>query len=382
MNSDRRAGLLQLAIVLAFIIGSITLSKLLESGYDPPGQNGADDRILIVETTQVSPENYRISFETTGLVQARNEISVVPEVSGRVIAVHDTFFAGGKFYAGDVLFEIEPRDFQLNVKRLDADVARARTALEIEIAESKAALSEWQQLNGDNPVPDLVARKPHMAEARANLQSAEAQLGNVQLDLERTRFVLPFSGRVLTSEIAVGQYVMAGQRYGTVFNIASLEVRASLVDRQLDWLLNTTDPTINIIATYLGKKRHYEGLLKRAASSLDTGTRFATVHFAFRDKVEQLLPGVFAEINIQGPELDGITLLPSSALQSQNIVWQVTSENTLLRREPEIIYQDNDYIAVSGLNESVVVVTSRLSGATNGMRVGTVGDSTANTTAQ
>ena len=373
MNKDKRAGLIQLLFVLVFIIGSFSLSFLLKINYEPPTQNDTDGRILYVDTNRVTPQPYRISFETTGLVRARNEINVVPEVSGRVIAVHNTFFAGGTFDKDDVLFEIEPRDFELDVKQLEAEVARASTALEIELAESNAALAEWQQVNGDNPAPELVARKPQLAEAKANLQSAEAQLENAKLKLERTRFVLPFAGRVLSSDIAIGQYVIAGQRYGTVFNSELLEIRASLNDQQLEWLLDATDPTIIITATYLGKKRHYQGELKRAASSLDAGTRFATVYFGFVDKVEDLLPGVFANIEINGSELDGITLLPSSALQSQNIVWQVTSENTLLRWEPEIIYQDNDYIAVRGLNESAVVVTSRISGASQGMQIGTTG---------
>jgi RND family efflux transporter MFP subunit len=371
MNNEKRAGIIQLIVVFVFIIGSFALSKLLESNYQPPGQNDLSDRILFVETTQVTPEPYRISFETTGLVQARNDINVVSQVSGRVIAVHDAFFSGGAFKKNEVLFEIEPRDFQLAVKRLEADVARSRTALELEIAESNAALSEWQQLNGDMPVPDLVARKPQLAEAGANVQSAEAQLENLQLDLERTKFIFPFDGRVLSSNIAVGQYVMAGQSYGAVFDISSLEIRASLVDSQLDYLLQATDPEILITATYRGKKRQYKGKLNRTASSLDTVTRFATVHFGFNDHVENLLPGVFAEINIKGSEIDGITLLPSSALQSRNIVWQVTPDNTLIEWSPEIIYQDDMYIAVKGLSDTTTIVTSRISGATNGMRIET-----------
>jgi len=80
---------------------------------------------------------------------------------------------------------------------------------------------------------------------------------------------------------------------------------------------------------------------------------------------------VFAEINIKGSEIDGITLLPSSALQSRNIVWQVTPDNTLIEWSPEIIYQDDMYIAVKGLSDTTTIVTSRISGATNGMRIET-----------
>jgi RND family efflux transporter MFP subunit len=286
-----------------------------------------------------------------------------------VIAIHDGFFPGGAFNRDDVLFEIEPQDYGFNVRRLEAEVARARTALDLETAESEAAVEEWRLLNGDTPVPDLVARRPQLAEARALLQSAEAQLEDAQLDLHRTRFTLPFSGRVLSSDIAIGQYVSAGQAYGSVFDSTSLEIRASLIDRQLEWLLQAPDPTITISARYLGEESRYHGVLNRAASSLEASTRFATVYFGFSVPVDDLLPGVFTHINIKGRELQGISVLPLSALQARNVVWQVTDDNILVRLEPEIIYQDEDHIAVRGLGETVEIVTSRVAGATEGMHV-------------
>jgi RND family efflux transporter MFP subunit len=374
MNNDKRAGLLQITLVVLFIVSSFALSKILEIQYEPPTRNNTAERVLYVETAKISPEPYRISFETTGLVQARNEIRIVPEVSGRVIAVHESFFAGGAFRDNEVLFEIEPRDYILDVRRLEAEVARARTALELERAESSAALAEWRQINGDVPAPDLVVRVPQLAEVQAILQSAEAQLENAKLDLARTRFTLPFDGRVMSSDIAVGQYVMAGQGYGMVFDISNLEISASLVDRQLEWLLQGGDPQITVYVTFRGKQREYKGNLKRTASSLDAGTRFATVYFGFDDAIEELLPGVFARINIKGEQLNDISLLPLSALQTQNVVWQVTAEKTLNRWEPEIIYQDPEYIVARGLSEPAVIVTSRVNGATQGMRVATAAE--------
>lgn len=372
MNKDHRIGFIQLGLVLIFIIGSIALSKLLKSSYERPGQNEAIDRILVVETVKVFPQDYRITFDTTGVVRARNQINIVPQVSGRIIHVHESFFEGGSFHKDDVLFEIEPRDYQLDVKRLDAEVARASTALELAAAESEAAHAEWKQLNGDEDVPSLVARKPQLAEAKANLQAALAQLEDANLNLERTKYSLPFSGRVISSNVAIGQYVMAGQSYGVVFDSGSLEVSASLVDQQLEWLLNAQDLDINIIVTFMGKRRHFPGELKRTASSLDVGTRFATVYFSFKDEVIELLPGVFAEITIKGTEMQGVTLIPSTALQSQGVVWRVATGQVLEMWSPQIVYMDDDVIAVTGLDTETEVVISRISGATDGMQITTV----------
>ena len=375
MNTEKRTGYIQFALVIFFIIGSFTLSKVLKSSYERPGQNNADDRILTVETALVSPQEYRITFDTTGVVRARNQINIVPEVSGRVIEVHDDFFEGGSFNKGDILFKIEPRDFQLDVKRLEAEVARANTVLELANAESDAAIAEWRQINGDSDIPDLVAKKPQLAEASANLQAARAMLEDARLNLARTEFSLPFSGRVVSSNVAMGQYVMAGQTYGVVFDTSSLEVSASLVDRQLEWLMETDEPEINISLTFLGKRHVYPGQLKRTASTLDVGTRFATVYFSFNDEIKELLPGVFAEISITGTNMQDVMLLPSTALQSQGDVWRVTRNDTLELWRPEIIYMNDQEVVVKGIASEVRVVTSRISGATNGLKITTVSNS-------
>ncbi len=372
MSNDTKKGYIQLALVVFFIIGSFTVSKLLKTSYEMPGQNNAQDRILFVETEKVQPQSYRITFDTTGVVRARNQINVVPEVSGRVIQVHDAFFEGGYFEKDDVLFVIEPKDFQLEVRRLEAELARATTALELARAESEAARAEWQQINGEDDIPYLVARLPQLAEARANLLAAEAMLEDARLNLSRTQFSLPFSGRVVSSNVAIGQYVMAGQTYGVVFDTGSLEVSASLVDRQLEWLLNASNPYINISATFLGKRRHYSGQLKRAASNLDVGTRFATVYFSFKDETYDLLPGVFADIIIAGAQMDGVMLLPATALQSQGLVWLVKEGAILESWQPEVIFMDDQVIAVKGLQSQVEIVTSQIAGATDGMQIATI----------
>lgn len=367
--SNKTKGLVQFIIVVLVIIASFAISNLLGSKRPPVARSSGADRALFVETKKVTPGPYRIAFETTGTVEARAEIGIVPQVSGRVVAVNDQFFEGGMFEAEEVLFRIDPRDFELEVERLEAEVARAETSLDLETAEAEAALSEWRQINGSKAAPSLVARKPQMAEARVNLKAAKAQLENARLDLERASFALPFSGRVLSSELARGQYVTAGQSYGTVFDMETLEVRASLEDKQLEWLLGAEAPDITITATYLGETRAYQTFLKRGASSLDSQTRFATVSFGFENTVRDVLPGVFVKIHIQGSNLDDVSILPAGAMQKEGVVWVVKADSTLSVLKPDIVYADDDHIAARGIHQTVNVVTSRLSGATEGVSV-------------
>lgn len=369
--SDKVKGIAQLIAVMAFIAGSVLVSLLLQSTYEPPQTRSAEDRPLYVSTETINTGDYRITFETTGIVGARAEISIVPEVSGRVMEINDSFFEGGVFEKDEVLFRINPKDFELAVEQLEAEIARAETVLDLAKAESEAALAEWKIVNGNMEAPALVARKPQMAEAQANLRAAKAQLANAQLDLERSSFSFPFKGRVLSGNLEEGQYVATGQNYGSVFDTGSLEVRAALEDRRLEWLMTADKTDIEIIARYLGQTKIYDGFLKRGAASLNAETRFATVAFGFAQEITDLLPGIFTTIRVKGPVHRNITRIPASAMQKEGMIWLVNGDNTITAHIPDILFSGDDHIAVRGLEDSVRVVTSRVSGASSGMKIKT-----------
>jgi RND family efflux transporter MFP subunit len=367
--TDEKKGYIQLIFVVAFIVASFVISGLLQTNRTPTGKNSASERALFVETREIKPGPYRITFETTGVIEARANVKIVPEVSGRVVSINDQFFEGGVFKAGRTLFQIEPRDLQLEIQRLKAKIAQASTSYSLEKAESAAADEEWKQLNGDMDMPNLVARKPQIAEALANLKAAEAELGKAKLDLRRTRFTLPFNGRVLSANLEKGQFVAAGQSYGEAFDVSALEVNASLEDKQLEWLLSVNNPDVKISATYLGKHKVYKGILKRNPASFDAKTRFATVRFGFGKAITELLPGVFVTLKIQGPELQNIALLPGQCLQKDGFIWTIDADGKLRSMKPDVAYSDGKQIAISNITEAMTVVTSRLSGATEGAAV-------------
>lgn len=367
--SDKTKGLLQLVVVIAFVFASFIGSALLQVNKDKPQQRSGETRKLYVQTVTAAPGPYQIQFETTGLVGARADVNLTPQVSGRVIAVNDNVFAGGSFEADDILFEINPLDFELEVQRLEAAVAQARTAFNLEEAEGEAALAEWKILNGDKPAPALVARKPQRDEAWANLKSAKAQLENARLDLERTQFSFPYAGRVLSSNLEIGQYVTSGQSYGSAFNLSSLEVQASLEDQQLKWLYGNRKPDITISIKIQNETRMYDGFVKRNAASLDPQTRFASVAFGFTDPPDDILPGMFADLSIQGQKLQNVTVIPASALQKEGVIWLVQDDNTITAYTPNIVYANNDHIVVDGLAGERRVVVTRVSGGTDGLEV-------------
>ena len=70
--------------------------------------------------------------------------------------------------------------------------------------------------------------------------------------------------------------------------------------------------------------------------------------------------------------MQDVTLIPSTALQSQGIAWRIATGQVLEMWSPQIVYVDDDVIAVTGLDTEAEIVTSRISGATDGMQITTV----------
>ncbi|MEM9159793.1 MAG: efflux RND transporter periplasmic adaptor subunit, partial [Verrucomicrobiota bacterium] len=298
---EKFKGYLQLVLIVGFVGFSIVLSRFIGRPQETIDSNRGDEATFFVEVETFDKRPYQIRFNTTGVVQAQSTVQVVPQVSGRVTYVHPNFYTAGRFEAGETLFEIESIDYELEVKRLESDVARAKTALRMEEVEGMASLAEWYQENGDEPAPDLVAREPQLEEAKANLQAAEANLAAAEIRLERTRFTLPEKGRVLRSAIEVGQFLQAGASYGEIYYNGSLEVSASIDDSEQFWLSQSSSPEVEISKSHLGKRTTLPGKLDRGAASLDAATRLGTVYFAFDAVPDDLVPGVFVEVAVNGP---------------------------------------------------------------------------------
>lgn len=370
MQIDRTLGVIQLVIVIVFIVGAIAISQGLRTHYEPPSANTSKRALTVVETQVFEPQSYRVNFTTSAVVAARANVNAVPEVSGRVTYVNDDFYSGGQFSAGEVLFRIEPRDYQLAVNQRQADLQRAEANLELTQAQVDSAIFDWRQSHGDKPVPTLVAKQPQLQQAKAELTSAAAALDAAKLQLQRTEFSFPFAGKVLSSSVAPGQFLGAGQAYGQVFSAADLEISASLDEQQLQWLVGATVPEISIAYSQFGVEHQLPGTLVRGAVSLDTSTRFAQVNFAFLEPNTKVIPGTFVDINIQGQQLNDVMRVPLSALQTDGKIW-LKANGQLQQWHPEIIFKSSAEIIVRAPAGPIEVVTSRVAGGFSGMAVTT-----------
>lgn len=260
-------GILAVSIAGFFFLRAL---KAAPSRMPPPAQ------APLVQTLPVHAAPNGFDVRVNGIVAPKREVTIGAEVAGTVIEKSALFDAGTFVSKGTVLARIDPRSFDLELKRLVSELKQAEvdlTQLDLEksnntaltaIAESDLALSRSEHERTD----ELFRRKAAsaserdqatsaMIKARNALQQLEnaqrliearrerliaqvdltgSRLEKARLDLEKTTIQAPIDGIVAEDMVEVGSYVQPGTPIGRIEDTEVVEVRCSLRVEDLYWL--------------------------------------------------------------------------------------------------------------------------------------------------
>ena len=323
----------------------------------------SDNEAVYVSVAKLKPQDHFVEVRGTGSVVLRNSIDLVLQLSGRVVWVSETFRTGGSFEAGQNRLRIDPRDFELAVAQAEADLLAAESNYLLVKAESEAAIANYAILHGEKDVPPLVAKTPQVEQAKAQIAAASAREQIALLDLMRTDFSLPFDGRVVDSQAEVGQFLNQGQKFGEVFDVASIEALVPISPRDLLSL----QPAIGRRASLSLGDFQLQATIARVSPTLDERTRFAQIYLALENATD-VYPGSFFNVVVEGPRLENTILLPEAAEQINESVW-VVSDNKLRRSQPRFINRQTSGVIVESFDSGDGVVLGRVPGAKEGMMV-------------
>jgi len=173
-----------------------------------------------VSVSQPVEQAVQDRLEFTGRTTAIESVEVRARVTGYVTKV--AFSEGALVKAGDLLFEIDPREYQAAVLRAEGQVARLRA----QVARTDAEVARNQALrpSGAASARELERSVAERGSVEGELKTAAAQLELARLDLEFTRVVAPIAGRVSRAEITQGNLVVVGPSGGPLLtSIVSLD---------------------------------------------------------------------------------------------------------------------------------------------------------------
>lgn len=319
-------------------------------------------RELAVEVLELQAKPYQVMLQSYGTVKPRTQSELVPQVSGKIVSISPNFRNGGFFEAGDLLVEIDSRDYQANVNNAAANLIDVQQALVQEQAQVTQAKEDWQRLGNKGKAPILVLREPQLKAAQAKVLAAEALLDTAQANLERTRIEAPYAGRMLEKKVDVGQVVSANTSLADIYAIDTIEVRLPLKNRDLSYIelpesfrfgdKQQSLPAVQLVSE-LGRLERWQGKIVRTEGAIDAASQQLYViaqiddpyGWAARDR-QPLKIGQYVTAEIEGRILKDALVLPNSAIYQATYVY-IVREGLLLRRDIDIAWQNKDEAIVS-----------------------------------
>jgi RND family efflux transporter MFP subunit len=326
---------------------------------------------VAVETAPLTTRDYQVWIDSYGTVEPLTQTELVAEVTGRVVSVSSNIRAGGQFNEGDVLVQLDDRDFKVEVDIAASDAAQANVAYLQELAEADLAAKDWNKAPKNETARLLALRKPQVAAAKAALDAANARLARAKLNLERTRIKAPFDGMVLTQSIDIGQVVNSTQTIATIYSTDAVEVRLPVKLSELDYLTltegNKSSEKVNV-ALYgeLGSRTYqWNGTVVRSEGAFDAATRTLFVVAQIDDPFTNLPQrpairvGQFLRAQIQGETLNDVFVIPRKAI-SQDYTVSVMVDNTLRKRQVAPLWTDKDAVVVGMSSQAPLQIGDRL----------------------
>lgn len=388
-NRRPKAGFLKrsLKIVLPLVVMAMAVAGVMFMGKLKPKAETKNEppTATPVVTAFVETRSVELSVNSQGEVRPRTEINLAAQVGGRVDWLAPGFLEGGRFRKGQVILRLESAEYDLRVTQAQANVAQAQTVLTREVSESDIARRDWEDL-GEGQASALTLREPQMAEARARLASAQAQLGEAELQQSRTVVYAPFDGRVREKLISLGDTINPGQNIGRVYGVAIAEVKLPLTDIDMARLglgigfiatKSQPGPDVELSAVVAGVSRTWQGRVTRISSSYDSATR---VLFAYAEVADPygkgsdsgvpLASGLFVNVKIAGREVVNSIIVPRTALRGSDTVYIANKDKTLSLRTVKVASSSRDMAVISaGLSSGERVITSPIRGVAEGMKI-------------
>src|SRR5215472_14864851 len=283
-----------------------------------------------------------------GQFSAVEQVELRAQVGGTLTGIH--FKDGDIVHQGDLLFTIDPLPYEIRLAQATAQFETASARLEL----AKHELWRARELRRTDfgTMQNVDQRTADLQAAQASIDDAKAQIRDAQFDLEHCRITAPFTGRIGTHLVSVGNLI-AGSRYAT----SPTTLLATLVS--LDPIYFDFDMSESDFLTFSRDRARQKGILADkvdlALSDETKFTRLGTLDFVdnvldrssgtihARATVPNpelfLTPGEFARLRLVVGAAAPTLLVPDAAVlpdQSQHLVMTVSADGTVTPKQVEI----------------------------------------------
>jgi multidrug efflux system membrane fusion protein len=289
-------------------------------------------------------------------------VTVRPRVDGELVRVH--FQEGRRVKEGELLAEIDPRPFQVQLEQAQGQLTRDQALL----ANARLDLERYQTLFKQ----DSIARQQVDTQAslvrqyEGALRVDRSQVENARLQLAYTRITAPVSGRLGLRLVDPGNIVRAGDANGLVVitQVQPISVLFTVPQDQLPAVMKRLASGDKIPVEAWDREQRARlaaGVLASADNQVDPATGTVKLKAQFANEESALFPNQFVNVRMTLDTLRDVVVIPSAAVQrgAQGLfVYVVQPDNTVAQRVVQLGPGEGQRVSISrGLQAGEVVVT-------------------------
>lgn len=335
------------------IAGGIALAAVawIGSGVVAPAEKPVQEAAVrsAAETAAADEKPVRVRVRTLtaqpavdrlvvhGQTEAERVLELKAETSGRVEAIPPA--RGSVVGKGDVLVRLAMNDRQERLKEAEALVSQRQ--LEYDQARQLGAR-------------DYVS-KTRLAEARAELEAAQASLAAVRLEIDDVTVTSPFTALFNDHPVEIGEYVTPGTAVATLIDLDPIKVRAEVSEREVEEVVVGAPGTVRLI-----DGRSLEGTVTWVSQAANPQTRTYQVEMQLPNPDMTIPAGMTAELRL--PLESHPAHLVSPAVLTLNDVGEVgvkliDAEDRVTFTAAQILSDGPDGMWLTGLPETVRLIT-------------------------
>lgn len=349
-------------VVLALIFGRMLLSKMDKI---KTGKMRAASRTPAVTVADVDEEMVQRQFTATARVAAKYRVDVLARINGYLTKSY--FKEGDYVKAGQLLFEIEPQEYQYAATKAKASLDNAQA----QYAYYQKQLARYQELVRQ----DYVARSDYdnilsQRDAyRAQMENAKSAYRDAQRNLGYTKVKSPVNGRVGIITVTVGNYVsMNSGALTTINSYEPMYVTFPLESKDYAELVRIDkSANINRDVEFIfssGEKYKFKGIQDFHDNKIDETTGTITMRATFQNPDDSLIQGDFGRVILYSKLKDTVPVVPQEATmenQEGRYVYVLDKDNipkmSYIKTQGEV---DGKWIVSSGVKKGDRIITGGL----------------------
>lgn len=295
---------------------SIAAGALLASGCSSQKAQSAPSSAVPVVVASAVEKTVPVELRAIGNVQAYNTVQVKTQVPGELTGVF--FKEGDDVKKGQLLFTLDPRTFEAELKRQQATLARDQA----EAANARAQASRYAKLVEEG----VVAREQYdqyrtQAEAmEAAAQADRNAVENARLRLAYTKIYAPLAGRTGSVLVHRGNIVKENDEKSvlvTINQLTPIYAEFAAPERYLPQIKAATSAgKLKVLAVAPGETTPEEGVLTFVDNTVDPATGTIRMKGTFANPSRRLWPGQFVDVVLRLAERPNAVLVPTPAVQT------------------------------------------------------------------